>query len=95
MQDKDVVAGGTQDQQIAIAFRGRGTNIVRMDGFSSVEDACEAILERDGLIWGVVQVGQPFNWKVIYKYSRKYGLRSVEEIERCNQDRKTKQTKGN
>ena len=62
--------------QIQIAFsksRKRGT-VTEMTGFATVDEACDALLSQNGVLWGLVQVGYPYNWDTVYKYSRTKGL---------------------
>ncbi len=80
--------------------------VIEKVGFASVEDACDALIDSAPTIWGIVQRCRPrigvvkfrghilprisYEYQTLYKYSREYGLRSVEEIEQSEKARKRK-----
>ena len=67
----------SETNQIQIAFSKswkRGSKVTEMTGFATVDEACDALLSQNGVLWGLVQVGYPYNWDTVYKYSRTKGL---------------------
>jgi uncharacterized protein YycO len=78
--------------EIQIAYNNpkKRYQVIEKVGFTSVEDACDALIDSAPTIWGIVQRGRPYEWQTLYKYSRKYGLRSVEEIEQSKKAGKRK-----
>lgn len=64
-----------QNSRIQIAFKdSRKRKVSEMSGFETVDEACDALLSQSGILWGVVQVGVPYNWNTVYKYSRAKGM---------------------
>ncbi len=70
----------TEDRQIQIAFNNpkKRNEVIEMCNFETIEDACDMLVEKSPSVWGVVQIGRPFEWQTLYKWSRKYGLRKVD-----------------